>query len=946
MIPTEKVQKAIELMKKGGANYEHFFSKLDSSDWIGPLAAQGFFATPPPAIREGGYIRLPFWPESKFLARVANKAPVEVLERFLKIPDTENARIYEDMAEAALAMPMEVAVKLADRLARVATAPYSFSLPEHLTSLALRLCAEGFTQEGMRLLAALLSLQTSEDGSGAYRENSPSPKISVHEFESTTKKLVPELANLVGLEALKLLSRVAKEYFDLSIGDGKNAYDFTWMERPAIEDHQQNWQHGILDPIIEAVRDAALHLRKAASLSEIVSVLEEPGVPILRRVAMHVVAVTEEPPPDLLRTYLVNQENYNSNALHHEYFVLSERHFGKLSIGDQGHVFAWIDAEDDPEEVKKQSAGYGREFTDDEAKSAASYRKLAHLTPVKDHLTGERQAEYERLLARHGPPQHPDFLSYHGEFRVGDVSPIDAEELASMSPDQIVSYLQTWQPVGDSFDAPTMEGLAHRLESCVKANPGPFADAASQFKGLDPTYVRSVLGGIEQTVRDNRKPHWPPLLDLAAWAMDQVDPSGGQATPSRDKDPGWSWTRKQVASLLASGLSGQLVEPDISLRETVWSIIAALANDPDPTPDHEATYGGSNMSPSMLALNTTRGTAIRAVVHYLLWVFRSAPKDEFALAKVPEAEAVLEGHLGVSADPSLAVRSVYGQYAPWLAMMDEHWFVTVRDTIFDQSAGMEEYWHAAWDTYITHCKPFDQMLGLLDSKYRHAIDRTTQTTQDSGPWDATASLGVHILVFYGRKQLDLRQDSLIDYYLERTTPLGRKKGLGELGHDFFHNAANVNPEFSGRFVPVWDLLIERAAQRPPNAREDLAAFGWWFSSGVLPLPWSQQALLRVLELAPSIDLAHAVIERLAEHAPTYPAEALRALELLFEQQSERMDFSYERTEVMLILRQALSSPASEKAADFVHRLGSAGIHLYGKLLSEREEGRLKDRGNL
>ena len=101
----------------------HFFDQLSSAKWIEPLRREEFFAHPASAEREGDYIRFPFWPASRFLARVASLAPQQVLQIALAIPATENVRVYEDFLDAALAMPPEIAAALVPRAKEWATSP-------------------------------------------------------------------------------------------------------------------------------------------------------------------------------------------------------------------------------------------------------------------------------------------------------------------------------------------------------------------------------------------------------------------------------------------------------------------------------------------------------------------------------------------------------------------------------------------------------------------------------------------------------------------------------------------------------------------------------------------------------------------------------------------------------------------------------------------------------
>ncbi len=78
-MPTNaQVDKALELIQKGGGNYQYFFEKLSSPLWIGPLAKRGRFDYPPGIERIGNMYRFPPWPEGEYLLRMADVAPEEV----------------------------------------------------------------------------------------------------------------------------------------------------------------------------------------------------------------------------------------------------------------------------------------------------------------------------------------------------------------------------------------------------------------------------------------------------------------------------------------------------------------------------------------------------------------------------------------------------------------------------------------------------------------------------------------------------------------------------------------------------------------------------------------------------------------------------------------------------------------------------------------------------
>ena len=87
----------------------YFFSRLENPHWIAPLAERDVFSYPPQAEHvEGGGVRFPRWPQSKYLARMAELAPEPVAD-LLSAVDTNNLSIIADILDAALVMPPDLA---------------------------------------------------------------------------------------------------------------------------------------------------------------------------------------------------------------------------------------------------------------------------------------------------------------------------------------------------------------------------------------------------------------------------------------------------------------------------------------------------------------------------------------------------------------------------------------------------------------------------------------------------------------------------------------------------------------------------------------------------------------------------------------------------------------------------------------------------------------------
>ena len=103
---------------------------------------------------------------------------------------------------------------------------------------------------------------------------------------------------------------------------------------------------------------------------------------------------------------------------------------------------------------------------------------------------------------------------------------------------------------------------------------------------------------------------------------------------------------------------------DILHQKRIWFILEILSKDPDPTPEYENKYGGKNMDPATMSINTTRGFAMHAVMKYALWVKKNLEKlskhnDDFIfnLDLIPEVKKILGEHLDIKKDPSLTIRA-------------------------------------------------------------------------------------------------------------------------------------------------------------------------------------------------------------------------------------------------------------------------------------------------
>jgi hypothetical protein len=417
------------------------------------------------------------------------------------------------------------------------------------------------------------------------------------------------------------------------------------------------------------------------------------------------------------------------------------------------------------------------------------------------------------------------------------------------------------------------------------------------------------------------------------WVLSQTDPVSTDGR-DRDRDPDWSWTRRALADLMSEGLAIRDHGIPIEHRDAVWALLSRLLEDPDPTPEHEEQYGGSNMDPFTLAINTVRGEALHALVRYALWVRQYLDEDKrHGLTDMPEASDALDQHL--VRDPSLAVRSAYGQFFPWIHLDDPAWTESHIAAIFPVERDATAWFDAAWDAYIVFTQPFDKMAEVLRDVYAEAIERLPlQSNDERSRRDPAAHLAEHLAVFVARGVLGA-DDALILRFFELASPELRGHIHRFLGRSL--RSAEASEAAVSRGMALWDARLAASGDALAGELNELEALGWWFAASAVGADWRIANLLEVLRrTSGSIDIPSMVLEELARLADRFPSEALEVVQRIVRGVDQDWEIVAGRDHIRAILASGLRDTTTRERADaLTHELGARGYTEFRSVLDER-----------
>ena len=952
----EQVKTAVALITHG-EQLRYFFDRLENPEWLTPLKDKGYFSSPPTPIRDEsrGTIAFPAWPESRYLVRMAKFAPEIVAEILFEIPETENSRVHDDIAEALLALPATLSAKMVPKAIKWSRSPFQLLLPEKLGALVSHLASNGEVQRALQLAKALLAVRadprTSKDTLEESKLFFPKalPYFESWHYRKILEKNIPHLVAVAADKALTLLCDLLDDAVrsSQSADQRRDPDDFSYIWRSAIEQPQYT-ADDVRGLLVSAVVYAAEQRARnnSAIVPETVRYLESREKRVFHRIALYVLWRFAGAAPDLVSERLKEPERFDRSDFRREYNLLANSCFGHLEADDQGKILDWIQKGPDIQSFKTGWAQfYGNAPTDEQVERYLMAWQRDRLAPLVSELPEDWSHRYTQIVDAVGPPsdaEHADGASW-----VGLASPKNAEELRGLTTEQLISYLRSWVPSGHPAEA-SISGLGQQLGILVASEPERFTAEAEKFEGLDPTYVRALLQALSEPATQKRVLNWEKVLVLCRWVMEQPRGGAPEKATLRERDPDWSWTRKAIANLLMRFESDAISS---NAREEAWYVLEGLTNDPQPTPEDELK-SGEKIDPASLSINTIRGEAMHAVVGYALWIRRrteseprSTPGTAPGFNGMPEVRTVLDKHLDPDFESSLAVRAVYGQWFPWLHFLDREWATANVPRIFPRDESLRDLRNAAWNTYIVSCQPYDEVFSLLEEEYRQAINRIGANQKKGADLDAPDSrLAQHLIAEYWRGKLneDDPDGLLASFYAKAGVKL-RGLAVDFIGRSLHNTSGAVAPKGLERLQKLWIRRIEavRATQTVDQQREELTSFGWWFASKKLPDQWSIDQLLEVLKIAGTIEPEHLVVERLTELSRVMPAKTIVCLALIIEGDKNGWGVLGWREHARTILATAILSTdeaARQGAAKLVHRLGTRGHFEFRNLLPADARG--------
>lgn len=946
---SDQVEAAIPLLSSP-QHEAYFFAQLENPHWIAPLQARGMFDHPPEREQvKGGGIRFPIWPASQYLARMATLAPDEVASIFVRL-ETDNVSIIGDMVHAALAMPATVATTLVPLVSRAAREGVLWIHFKDACDLCVRLADDGELSVALTLAEALFAPRFEEGEERPGRRDE-------YWYEAGLKKVVPAL---VGREPHEFLSRLS-DWLKLSVDakkhvDRNSGSDYSYLWRPAIEEHGQNLRHDFAGVMVgfvragfeKAIRDGAL------ALDDALGILAGYRYLIFARLRIHLINEFADQKPELARRTMLDRQLFDDLQYKHEYARLVGQRLDLFTVEERDTWFAWVDAGPDMADFDDSfRERQGRQPTEEDRQNRREYWQFKKLHCVRTHLGGKRRVFYQAMLAKHGEPELADFNTYVSAGAWGAISPMTVADLAALTFHQAVDKVSSWQPGERQFMGPDTEGLAGTFGEYVASNPEVFSRQAEALIERPAIYVRAFITQMAEAVKAGGEVDAFAVLRLCRWVLARPveertspEPEGGALV-----DRGWQWTRDEISRFgqnVCEAKAGDVPRyPLEGLREEIWPIVDALCRDPAQSNIvHDVSKDDPRMQDYLtLGINSPRGKAVEAGLEYARWVANHIKRTEgerdvipAGFEAMPEVREMLEWQIATD-NRTLEALAVIGSRIGLIYWIDRAWLAANAARLFylrgiGESPPSVHGW-AAWNAFLVWVRPHIEFYRLFKDQFAYAVEQSTQVTvaeqSREGPMN---HLGEHLMLLYARGQLGLDDDDgLLRRFLSDSHPDIRRYAIEFVGR-VLQDDERLPADVVDRLMTLWDVYWTGQGKRDLQQKPDGWLFGMWFSSGQLPEQWALERLEDFVEATPTPEPDHAIAEQLAKIASVDIVRVARILDRMVRGDREGWRIQGWLDSARQVLEAAMKAggDARTQAELTIDYLGRRGHTSFGELL--------------
>ncbi len=892
---------------------QYFFSRLKNPLWIQPLAERGSFDNPPNiSVLPNGNLQCPFWPELEYLKNICKDAPSDIVDNIIQIvielPPVDNPIVYEEIVELALHLDGLRSARLKPKVLEYVSLDRQFRVSNYPKLLG-KWTTEGQTAAALELANILVQFdpdpkaeekqkqerQLNMDGistdegkfSSIMTILRPLPRFNEN-YQEILDEGVRALAEKEPYKVARMLVDATSNMIRLGmhqdeLESGKSS-DYSDIWCPRLNRSRRDFQDANEALVHTLTYSCEIVYQQARELIEALdSTLRSQRWHVFKRLRQHLYALhpTEQTRP-WIQELILQHRDYGRWEHHYEFQrmirLACERFGGELLTEDErSRIFDAI-LQGPPKEDFRE--WLGDQFTETDFHQRRQYFHRQQLRPFARILFGTYSDEFQRLEADDTEKEitdasyAPDSESKGG--RVTSRSPRSIEDLASLSDENLLAYINDWDDerwdMDDGVTEINIEALAGAFQMVFVDSVIPNADRLNfwmenRHKIRRPIYVRTMVDVMKDDVKAKNFGKLDEWFGFCRWVLENPDPEDeqidgiGRLGDGSRENPSWHTSRRAVCDLVEACIEED-VEVPLSARENLADLLEMLCTRYDWRLEGKRPAILNRDDQLTEAINTTRGRALDNLVKFGYWVRRQDDK-----ADISEIKAILEKRIGADVEFPLTLPeyAILGMRFGSLFYLDDQWAVSRKSRLFPHD--LLKSWRAAFGNYLCYNRPFMPIFDEIRADFELALDHSGSLIEQKGIGrELTLKLGQHLFTYYLWDVYPLTGDqSLLERYYLKTD--GVRKHWATLfnyvGNSLRNTGKQLEKGLKQRIVVFFESRLK--AGDPMELRE----FAAWLKAECLDAEWRLDALSEVLDVDGILDETGTLEEGRVEHPRTW-----------------------------------------------------------------------------
>jgi hypothetical protein len=895
-----------------------FYEDLKNPEWVEPLHTQRAFSSPPePHIGQDGAVREAYWPEIEYLVNMAPEVPEQVVTVALGLASSTNSWVRRGVIQIAARVPAAQAARLVQTLIQWAPDLGARSDSEDLVKIVVGLIEGGQTRLGRQLATALFRPVKVDGGSGPALAREPRTALEAYWY----RKSLPEVVAALGTAGLNQVIGWLERYEEAAGNfDRRTDRDLSAFSRPVIRTSTRHG-HEVENALVDALRSLGTEAM-TEDPGRTVLAFRRPGMALLTKLLLFVSTQairTAEPHQQtkllaelqpLVREVELAQHDYRpefpefleavANASGQDVLMGLVPTLEAGPLGSRAALEERMRADtDDAEQAELRTKEYLEQW---------QHRFLASIGA--EALPPELRARLQTLDADLGEIEEPRRSDFEITTWVGPTSPLDADAITSLAPEELISHLQNWHPGPDIWAAPSHEGQGRTLRGVIAEHPLAVSVPIERLRTLRPLYLRAILEGWADALKKGLRPPWDLAEELTAFVLEHDDASP-LPKEGRDFDDDGDFVGAKRAAIDLLQVVGSQEPTKVNDEHAGFVIqlapLVVKASREPSTREQYLTTTTESFDPLTLSLNERLPELARLLAILTQWGEFGAADSE-VLAALQELAALDDPRGSLPAVMGEAVARLHNHALPWL---EAH-----KSGIFGDLSTQTRSHQIALSTALATHTPHLLLLNLLRDPIRAALASPEEIAAGWAGADRPVRLiGDWLVNCMVTGEID-QTDELLKLYLDVTSPEVRGEVLGHIGFALLHTD-NPDPSILQRAEAFWDSRRAHVAQEPADATE-LQDFYWWIASEKFATEWWLPRLQDLVNLIPDVPTHGMIGEHLAAAAASDPYRTFDVIQRLID--GHATDGAYRGYDLVEdAIPQTLASAFDEGGADLVAR---------------------------